>query len=395
VPASGEVAGRSYARIYRVSGRADLHEFLIEAVARSGGTLLYASDPGRAPLYLGVQAEGDERLGLLCYPFRCNPPPIRGRAADEHRLQVRYGGEPTWGEDHPLGRDIAGVDVTLVLGVHLHVGLLIGLDALLYDPLPMGISVEFKDAEAAAVRERGWHAWQRENRGGTRRPDRRSLYGVETVIGLRPERLLDYARFERQATALGLDSSLRLRGALAAANAVPAAGGARHALEEEFQLRSAEILEVIRTRMRLAVAVRGGIAEHHLERHLRADPEVAEVRRLDEDGRPDFEVTLRDGRVLLVECKNVSPEPYRGGDLKVEVQKTRSAKGAPESRLYLPEQFDVVAACLFSASRRWEFRYKATASLACDRRYPDRLAPVQRVDASWAERLAAALRGSP
>jgi len=243
----------------------------------------------------------------------------------------------------------------------------------------------------AAVLDHGWHAWQRENRGGSARPDRRSLYGWETVVGLRPERLLDYARFERQATALGLDSSLRLRGALAAADAIPAGGGARHALEEEFELRSGEILEVIRTRMRLAVAVRGGIAEHHLERHLREDPQVAVARSLDEDGRPDFEVTLRDGRLLLVECKNVSPERYQDGDLKVEVQKTRSSKGAPESRLYLPEQFDVVAACLFSATRRWEFRFKATAALARDRRYPDRLAPVQRVDASWADRLGNAM----
>jgi hypothetical protein len=395
VPGSGEVAGRSYARIYRVSGRADLREFLVDAVVRSGGTLLYASDRGRAPLYLGVQAEGDERLGLLCYPFRCNPPPIKGRRADEHRLQVRYGSEASWGEDHPLGRDIAGVDVTLVLGVHLEAGILVGLDALLYDPLPMGISVEFKDADVAAVHERGWHAWQRENRGGSRRPDRRSLYGMETVVGLRPERLLDYARFERQATALGLDSSLRLRGALAAARAASAAGGARHALEEEFELHSAEILEVIRTRMRLAVAVRGGIAEHHLERHLHEDPEVAEARRLDEDGRPDFEVTLRDRRSLLVECKNVSPERYRDGDLKVEVQKTRSSKGAPESRLYLPGQFDVVAACLFSATRRWEFRFKQTAGLARDGRHPDRLAAIQRVDASWADRLVAAMPSSP
>jgi hypothetical protein len=394
MPEPWEVAGRSYARIYRVNGRADLRDFLIDAVTRSGGTLLYVSDHGRAPVYLGVQAEGDERLGLLCYPFRCNPPPIRGRPLDEHRLQVRYGGEPTWSEDHPLGRDVAGVDVTLVLGIHLQAGLLIGLDALLYDPLPMGISVEFKDADVAVVRERGWHAWQRENRGGTRRPDRRSLFGMETVIGLRPERLLDYARFERQATSLGLDSSLRLRGALAAADAAPAAGGARHALEEEFELQSAEILEVIRTRMRLAVAVRGGVAEHHLERHLRADPQVAEARRLDEDGRPDFEVTLVDGRVVLVECKNVSPQRYRGG-LKVEVQKTRSSKGAPESRLYLTEQFDVVAACLFPASRSWEFRFKATAAMTRDQRFPDRLAPAQLVDASWAEHLVAALRGSP
>src|SRR5574341_2536140 len=145
MPISEDVAGRAYARIYRVIGRGDLRDFLMEAVENAGGTVLYASDPRRAPLYFGVQAGGDERLGLLCYPFRCNPPPIRGRAPDEHRLQIRYGGEEGWDGEHPLGRDVAGVDVTLMLGVHMEADILIGLDPLLYDPLPMGISVEFKD----------------------------------------------------------------------------------------------------------------------------------------------------------------------------------------------------------------------------------------------------------
>jgi len=390
MPVHKGVAGRAYARLYNVIRRVDLRDFLADAVAQSGGTLLYASDPHHAPLYLGIQAAGDERLGLMCYPFRCNPPPIRGRAPDEHRLQIRYGGESSWRSDHPLGRDLAGVDVTLVLGVHLEAGILIGLDPLLYDPLPMGISVEFKDAQVTQVLQQGWHVWERVNQPGRRRPARRALQGIETLVGLEPKRLLDYARLERQATSLGLDPPLRFRAALAAATAVASAGGTRHVLEREFALSSAEILEIIATRNRLAVAVRGGVAEHHLERHLREADEIVQVRRLDRDGQPDFEVTLVDGRSLQVECKNVSPVRYANDDLKVEVQKTRASRGDPSSRLYRVDQFDVVAACLFSATGQWEFRFKATNALIADAGYEDRIAPIQRVDRSWAVSLLAA-----
>jgi restriction-modification system family protein len=253
-----QLAGRAYARIYRVSGRADLRQALTAAVAQAGGTVLYASDPHRAPLYLGVQAADGERLGLLCYLFRCNPPPIRGRAADEHRLQIRYGAETSWSGAHPLGRDVAGIDVTLVLGVHTHAGILVGLDPLRYDPLPMGISIEFKDAHVAAVVEHGWHVWERTNQPGRRRPERRAQEGLETLVGFQPERLLDYARLERQATSLGLDPPLRFRAALVAASAPSVTGGTQHMLEEEFAFSSAEILHIIATRTRLAVAVRGG-----------------------------------------------------------------------------------------------------------------------------------------
>ena len=78
----------------------------------------------------------DESLAGLCYPFRCNHP-IKGCAPDEHWLQVRYGGAKSWpGSQHRLGQDLAAVDVTVVLGVHIEADILIGLDPLLYDPLP-------------------------------------------------------------------------------------------------------------------------------------------------------------------------------------------------------------------------------------------------------------------
>lgn len=380
------LGGRSYARVYPVTKRQDIHDFLVRAVGKAGGTVLYVSGADRAPVFLGIQVGADERLGVLCYPFRCNHP-IKGRAPDEHRLQVRYGGERSWQGEHRLGQDLAAVDVTVVLGVHIGADILIGLDPLLYDPLPMGISIEFKDAHVVQARRAGWCVWERGNLPGRRRSEPRARMRTEALVGFRPERLIDYIHFERQATSLALDPPLRFSGAAAAAELPVAMGGTRHVLEREFDLTSEQILHIIASRTRLAVAVRGGVAEHHLERILQADPAVAEVNRLDQDAQHDFDIVLHDGRSLRVECKNVSPSPFANGDYKVEVQKTRASKGDPASRLYRVDQFDVVAACLFSATRRWEFRFALTGSMARHSTYGDRVAAVQRVTPAWPDRI--------
>ncbi len=384
----GELAGRSYGQVYRVSGRDDLHGYLTRAVERAGGEILYVSAANRAPVYLGIQGSGDERIGILCYPFRCNAPPIKGRALDEHRLQIRYGGEKGWfSQDHRLGRDVAGVDTTIVLGVHLQADLFIGLDPLRYDPLPMGISIEFRQADVDEAGRSGWHVWERMTRSGRRRTSR-TIEGLETLIAFSPERLLAYVGFERRASGLGLDPPLRFRAAQVAATdpIVPGHGGG-HELEEEFDLTSIEILELIAQRSRLSIAVRGGVAEHHLARHLQADPDVATADLIERDGEPDFDVQLFDGRRVLVECKNVSPNTYANGTPRVEVQKTRSQRDDPAGRFYRPEQFDIVAACLYAVNGVWEFRFKSTARMARHQVHPERLAVLHRVDDSWSTTL--------
>lgn len=395
------IAGRDYARVYEVQRRQDLRAFLGAAVEASGGRVLYASDPRRAPVYLGVQGARDERLGLLVYPFRMSRIQTRNRPSDESKGQIRYGSEASWHEgQHWVGRDVAGVDTTLVLGVHTTDNLLVGLDPALYDPLPMGISFYAKDADLAAAAADGWHVWERVNRPGPVREAPRAQGGLETLVAFAPDRLLDYARFERQAADLGLDQPLRFTAAQAAGRRPPAVGeagpqaaavGGLHALEEEFALSSLQVLQIIAGRNRLAVAVRGGVAEHHLERVLRADPLLERVVRLDKDAQPDFEVTLADGRQLLVECKNASPRPYNNGDLKVEVQKTRASKGDPASRLYRTDQFDVLAACVYPPTRQWAFRYRPVTALTPHAEHPGRIAALQRIDTSWPSVLAEAL----
>jgi hypothetical protein len=384
------LAGRVYVpKLYRVAGRGDPLDFIIASVDRSGAKVVYSTTwdlPAIVPAYLGVEAAGGERLGVLCYPFRATQREIKNRPVDEHRVQIRYGSERTWLRKHRLGRDIAGVDVTIVLGAHLDANLFIGLDPFAYDPLPMGISVEFKDADVNATRASGWHVWERVNRAGRRRVRARTTEGLETVLAFAPEKLLDYVRFEREASALGLDPPLRFQLAQTAREAGQPPVG-RHALEEQFGLSAPEILDIVERRRRLGVALKGGVAEHHLQRELRADPAVASAEQIDEDGKPDLDVLLRDNGRVLVECKNVSPQRYKDGAMKVEVQKTRSQRADPAGRLYRPDQFDVVAACLFSVTGLWEFRYKAAAALEPSPLFKGRIAPIQRVDESWRGRL--------
>lgn len=344
-----QLAGRVLAEVYRVSGRGDLHGFLLDAVEASGGLVIYASDARRAPVFLGVQLDSEERMGILVYPFRVTHVRTANRPSDEVRGQLRYGSEESWQREHPLGRDVAGVDVTMVVGVDLEAGVFIGLDAQLWDPLPMGISFYAKEAEIDEARRTHWHVWEKANQPGTKRIAPRSPTSLETVVAFTPDRFLDYARLERRANSLRLDPPLRFAAATAMSQRpAPDDPPLPHMLERQFQLSSEEILDIIGGRNRLAVAVRGGVAEHHLERQLKADPDVTSVVRRDADGEHDFDVTLRDGRELRVECKNASPTPFADGTFKVEVQKTRASKRDPASRFYEVDAFDVVAACLFS-----------------------------------------------
>jgi hypothetical protein len=385
-------SGRSYARSYEHVRRREHHELVQQAVEHAGGRILAASPPNHAPLFLGIEDDRGERLALCAYVFLANRRQIRNRPQDEHRLQIRYGdvNDAAWrAQEHPVGFDPLSVDITLVLGAHLDSNLLIGLDPLIYNPLPLGISIFFKDAEIDQAAQSGWHVWERDNISGLRRSHPRTELGVETVIAFAPERFLDYLRFERTAQSLHLDPPLRFRAAQDAA--APATTVGIHALEREFALTGEEILDIIRERPRLGMAVRGGVAERHLHKELNEDSDVTAADLGTQEGPPDFFVTLTSGARVTVECKNASPVTYADGTPKVETQKTRTSKGDPKSRLYDPAQFDVVAACMYGPSRRWEFRYKQSARLARDATYPDRIAPIQRIDATWTARLAQAL----
>jgi hypothetical protein len=389
-----EVSGRAYpAESYRVIGKRDITDFLETCIEKSGAKLLSRSDPNRAPMFFGVQDPStDERFGVLVYAFRCNPPPIRGRAPDEHRIQIRYGNvnQRTWRErDHPIGRDIASVDTTLVVGVHLQEQLVVGLDPFLYASLPMGISIELKEADLSRARRRGWHSWERPAMRGTQRGPR-VREGLETLVALRPHRFLDYVRFERHAQLAGLDQPLRLRASQAAFPKKDALTQTK-AFLDSMGISANELVSIVEARKRLKIALAGGVAEHHLEKHLSRVRHVRRVQQIDRDGEPDLRVTLQTGKVVLVECKNVSTRPFADGTPRIEVQKTRSQRGDPAGRFYRTDQFDVVAASMYPTVGEWTFLFKATRKLDRHEAWPDRIRPIQRVDDTWQATLEMAL----
>ncbi|MFT3851955.1 MAG: hypothetical protein QM733_04350 [Ilumatobacteraceae bacterium] len=357
------------------------------AVEASGGRVVYCSfrDHRVAPVYMGVEDGDGRRFGMLLYPFTATKRLTRNRPPDEHRAQIRFG-DPVRERDESnrIGRDVAGVDVTMVLAVDPELEFIVGLDPIVYDDLPMGISVYYRDRNLADADAHGWAVWERTKSGGTRR---QSWAGLETLVGFRPHRLLDYVRFEAKASGLGLDAGLR--SVLAESFAVPA--GVPHDLESVFGVDARTILDIVEGNFRLGIAVRGGVAEHHLARVLAADPAVAAVEPIDEDGRPDFGVEMSDGTRVLVECKTASPAVYKNGDFKVEAQKTRDS-GA--GRKYTFDQFDVLAACLFSATGMWEFRFRRTTDLTAWSDDPARIAPIQRIDGAWSPSLGECLAHS-
>ncbi len=139
------------------------------------------------------------------------------------------------------------------------------------------------------------------------------------------------------------------------------------------------------------MAVRGGVAEHHLGLSLRGAPIVLKAELGRQEGPPDYWVTLTDGGRTTIECKNAAPKTYADGTPKVEVQKTRASRGDPASRLYEPTAFEFIAACMFGPSGEWSFRYKRSHLLARHPEFPARIAPLQRIDGTWADNLSDAL----
>jgi hypothetical protein len=384
-----QLAGRSYIpKLYRVQrSRRAVVDLIVAAIEASGGRVVSNSfdDDLVAPMFLGAEDGEGHRYGLLVYPFTATKRSIRNRPESEHRFQIRFG-DPARvrAEANPLGRDPSGVDITMVLAVNPELGTIVGLDPLVYAELPMGISGYYREEHVEAVMDRGWAAWVKE-KSRPRSQQGESWEGLEAMVGFLPDRLLDYARFEALATSLGLDTSLR---ATLAAN-FETGVVERHDLEQLFGIDAVTILDIVESNFRLGVAVRGGVAEHHLSEVLTSDPAVDVATPIDADGQPDFNVRLVDGRELTVECKNASRETYKGGDAKVELQKTRDS-GA--GRKYRFDAFDVAAACLFSVTGRWEFRFRWTKDLSAWPRDPERLAAIQRIDREWADSLSDLVR---
>ncbi len=142
----------------------------------------------------------------------------------------------------------------------------------------------------------------------------------------------------------------------------------KHPLEEKWNTSASDILSAIEHGFRSQVDVKGKLAELYLYRRLLELAGRGEIKNLvwqDKDGKPDFLLAYK-GRELRVECKNVRSLQKTLGSLlpRVELQKTRNSKQPEEpTRGYKPDEFEVLGACLFNWTGKWEYLFIATRNL--------------------------------
>jgi hypothetical protein len=326
--------------VYSVSAghKAPLLQFIREALEARGCTIRHVGPSNRAPVHMVLDMPGGERLSVLIYAFLANAKVTKNRPTDEHRFQIKYGGDLTGVID--VAVDPLGVTTTIFIGIDLDRKIFVAADPHMNNPSPMSRSVEFKVENVQQILARGWAAWERERREAkttTRRafellPDIRT----EVLIGGRQERLLDLILLERvaQGLAQGIDPGERHLIADKFSHAIGKAGANRfsHRLLDELNIAPEALLDLIASASRLKMAVRGWVAESHLETFLRRIDGVSECRRIQQEGKPDITLRWKGGRPILIECKNVLRTTYADGIPKLDFQRTRASKTDPCSR---------------------------------------------------------------
>ena len=337
-----------------------------------------------------------ERIGVVAYAFLANNKVIKKRPKDEHRFQIKYGGDLSG--LHDIWQDPYGLYVTLLVGINPEMEFFVAADPVLRNPTRFSVSVEFKDREANAILEKRWFAWERERRPGKKTQDE-PLF--EALLGGTADQFLRLIRFEREAW--GEDPGERQYlaehfgdTALVTASreliTSPAAISPEHLhdLAKEFALPESKVLDLIAERRMLKIAVRGSVAEEHLVNALRLVPGVQDCRRLEDDRGPDVLVSFR-GTQIRVECKNTSRVRTKEGYEKIDLQRTRTSKTDPCSRYYRLSEFDVVAACIHAVTGKWEFKYAPTAALDHHTSCAGRLSNNVKLDNRWTADASAAL----
>lgn len=385
--------------------------FIAESLAKCGCRLLRTPDPTLAPFKFVFDAPDGERLGIVCYAFTSTFTPTKNRPEDEHSFQIKYGSKVA-GKLHEVWQDPTGAFTTLFLGVSPDGGYFVGIDPVLNSPTRFFIRFEYKQGQVDEILRRRWFAWER--------PLRRPLstgkvpsaeYGdpVQVVVGVTPDRFLDYIRFERAARGLDQGHRALLAEAAGAGSAklklaandliddAPAGIGEAkpgRGLLTDFGMTADQLIAMVRDNARLMMAVRGGIAEWHLVRTLSAVPGVSDCQRMQGEGVPDVSLRFEGGRQLAIECKNVLRRVTADGLATMDFMKTRASQADPCSRYYLPTQFDIVAGCLHAVTTSWEFKYVLTGALDPHPKCAGRLSSRVRLDGRWTANAADVLRAA-
>jgi len=387
-------------RVYRVDrrGREPLRQFMLDALAGAGCSILQASPPDQAPFRISFVTPAGERLGILVYAFTSTFTPTKNRPPDEHSFQIKYGskeyGQPA--KLHHLWQDPYGLYTTLCCGINPDQGFFVGVDPEMHNPTKFFIRFEFKQSDVDEILNKGWHCWERDVRREHDEP-------VEVVVGGRASSFLQYVRFERMAFREDQGHRQLLAERIAEAPTsglfTPAAESNEsgppapllHALAQEFEMPERQVLDLIASARRLKMAVRGWVAEEKLVESLKTVDGVTECLRIDGEGGPDVTLRYLGSRPLTVQCKNVLRGRTAAGEARMDFQRTRASKADPCSRFYRLDDFDLIAACLHAVSLRWQFSYAVPSVLDKHQTCSGRLSNRVRIDGRWSDDAAAVL----
>ena len=151
-------------KVYSVSAsdKEPLLTFIREALESRGCKIQHVGPASRAPFHIVFDLPGGERLSVLAYVFLANSKTTRNRPTDEHRFQIKYGGDLSGVID--VAVDPLGVTTTIFIGIDLERKLFVAVDPLMNNPSPMSRSVEFKTENVDHILADGWTAWERERR---------------------------------------------------------------------------------------------------------------------------------------------------------------------------------------------------------------------------------------
>lgn len=377
------------------SDREPLIHFMVDALKKQGCRVIHTPSPDTAPFRITFETPQGERMGIVAYAFLANNNEIKNRPKDEHRFQIKYGGDLSG--LHEIWQDPYGLYVTLLVGINPEMGFFVAADPVRRNPTRFSVSVEFKDQQARTILERTWFAWERDRRPGKKQDEP----WFEALVGGTADQFLRLVRFEREAWGEEpgerhylaehfVDTAL-VTASKALLAAPPSMSSEQlHALAGEFDLPEKKVLDLIAERRMLKMAVRGSVAEEHLVNTLRAVSGVKDCRRIDDEHGPDVALSFR-GKAITVECKNSSRVRTKMGYEKIDFQRTRAAKSDPCSRYYKPSEFDIVAACIHAVTARWDFKYAATVDLDPHKSCPGRLSNNVQLDHRWMEDPSVAL----
>lgn len=364
-------------KTYSVSraDKAPLLRFMTEALEARGCAIVYASPSGRAPFYIVFETPTGERHGILAYAFFANSRVTTNRPENEHRFQMKYGGELRGILE--IGIDPHFLITTILVGIDPARGIFVAADPLMNNPAPMSRSIEFKTHHVEEILATGWAAWERPRREPKTKHRPAPVVDEDTriqvLVGGTKERFLDLVRLERLGRGLDPGDRHLLSDRLSVRTTEEGLPPASHKLLEELSLPPEALFDLIDGASRLKMAVRGWVAETHLVDEFRKLKDVSDCQRIEAEGQPDVTLRWKGGPPILVECKNVLRKQTAGGLARVDFQRTRSSKDDPCSRYYQPDDFAVLAACLHAVTGDWDYSFALTCELPAHPKCPGRI----------------------